>query len=83
MKPRCKTALMTGGMDGIGKEVARGLARSGYAVIVVGRDAEKGEQGQTSQHWPTQRMFVVREDQAAHAARKNKRRITMKSKVQR
>ncbi len=40
---RGKVALVTGGTDGIGKEVARGLARSGYGVIVVGRDAEKGE----------------------------------------
>jgi NAD(P)-dependent dehydrogenase (short-subunit alcohol dehydrogenase family) len=37
-----KTALVTGGADGIGKEVARGLARAGHTVVVVGRDAEKG-----------------------------------------
>jgi NAD(P)-dependent dehydrogenase (short-subunit alcohol dehydrogenase family) len=39
---RCKTALVTGGTDGIGKEVARGLARAGHRLIVVGRDPEKG-----------------------------------------
>ena len=38
-----KTALVTGGTDGIGKEVAHGLATGGHQVIVVGRDREKGE----------------------------------------
>jgi NAD(P)-dependent dehydrogenase (short-subunit alcohol dehydrogenase family) len=37
-----RTALVTGGTDGIGKEVARGLARAGHRVIIIGRDAEKG-----------------------------------------
>src|SRR5882724_6271956 len=35
-------AVVTGGTDGIGKETALGLARGGYRVIVVGRDAVKG-----------------------------------------
>ena len=39
---RLNNALITGGTDGIGKEVARGLARSGHRVGVVGRDAQKG-----------------------------------------
>jgi retinol dehydrogenase-12 len=39
---REKTALVTGGTDGIGKEVARGLARAGHKVFLVGRDAIKG-----------------------------------------
>ncbi|HEY6258143.1 MAG TPA: SDR family NAD(P)-dependent oxidoreductase [Xanthobacteraceae bacterium] len=39
---RSKTALVTGGTDGIGKEVARGLAQRGARLIIVGRDAEKG-----------------------------------------
>jgi len=38
-----KTALVTGGTDGIGKEIAHGLAIAGHQVIVVGRDREKGE----------------------------------------
>src|SRR5262249_388236 len=35
-------ALVTGGTDGIGREIARGLARAGHAVMLVGRDLEKG-----------------------------------------
>jgi NAD(P)-dependent dehydrogenase (short-subunit alcohol dehydrogenase family) len=37
-----KNALVTGGTDGVGKEVASGLARAGHRVILVGRDADKG-----------------------------------------
>jgi len=37
-------ALVTGGTDGIGKEIARRLARSGVQVGVIGRDACKGEE---------------------------------------
>jgi NAD(P)-dependent dehydrogenase (short-subunit alcohol dehydrogenase family) len=37
-----KTALVTGGTDGVGKEIARALARLGARVIIVGRDAGKG-----------------------------------------
>jgi len=41
-KARPKNALVTGGTDGIGREIARGLARAGHSVAVVGRDAQKG-----------------------------------------
>jgi len=37
-----RTALVTGGTDGIGREVARGLARRGVKTIIVGRDLAKG-----------------------------------------
>jgi NAD(P)-dependent dehydrogenase (short-subunit alcohol dehydrogenase family) len=41
-----KTALVTGGTDGVGKEIARGLARRGARLIIVGRDADKGAQAE-------------------------------------
>lgn len=37
-----KNAVVTGGTDGIGKEIARGLALAGHRLILVGRDADKG-----------------------------------------
>src|SRR5215475_6316979 len=37
-----RTAVVTGGTDGIGREVARGLARRGLKTIIVGRDLAKG-----------------------------------------
>src|ERR1700681_1870014 len=41
-----KTALVTGGTDGIGKEIARGLAQQGFHLIIVGRNGEKGAQAE-------------------------------------
>lgn len=37
-----RTALVTGGSDGIGKEIARALAQLGARLIIVGRDPDKG-----------------------------------------
>jgi NAD(P)-dependent dehydrogenase (short-subunit alcohol dehydrogenase family) len=37
------TALITGGTSGIGRAVANKLARLGIHVLVVGRDAARGE----------------------------------------
>jgi NAD(P)-dependent dehydrogenase (short-subunit alcohol dehydrogenase family) len=39
-----RTAVVTAGTGGIGLETALGLARNGYAVTVVGRNAERGAQ---------------------------------------
>ena len=41
--PRCRKSLVSGGTDGIGKEMARGLAARGCELLVVGSDTEKGE----------------------------------------
>lgn len=37
-----RTALITGGTDGIGLHTARGLAAMGTSVIVTGRDSQRG-----------------------------------------
>jgi NAD(P)-dependent dehydrogenase (short-subunit alcohol dehydrogenase family) len=42
-----QNAVVTGGTRGIGMEVAAALSRRGYAVTVVGRDPEHGEQAVT------------------------------------
>jgi len=38
-----KTALVTGGAEGVGLEVARELARNGARVIICAEDVTKGE----------------------------------------
>lgn len=40
---RGKNAIVTGGTDGIGKEVARELARHGFTTIIAADDRTKGE----------------------------------------
>jgi len=44
MATNASTALITGGTSGIGRATARKLAQLGIHVIVVGRNAERGEQ---------------------------------------
>jgi NAD(P)-dependent dehydrogenase (short-subunit alcohol dehydrogenase family) len=44
MTPNALTALITGGTSGIGRAAANKLAQLGIHVIVVGRNAERGEQ---------------------------------------
>ncbi len=43
MATNSSIALITGGTSGIGREVANKLARLGIHVLVVGRNAERGE----------------------------------------
>src|SRR5207237_10315914 len=44
MSANASTARITGGTSGIGRAVAKKLAQLGIHVIVVGRNAERGEQ---------------------------------------
>ena len=43
MATNSSTALITGGTSGIGRAAAKKLAQLGIHVIVVGRNAERGE----------------------------------------
>ena len=44
--PVSRTALVTGGTDGIGKEIARTLASESMRVVVVGSNLEKGRRAE-------------------------------------
>ncbi len=43
MTSNTSTALITGGTSGIGRATAKKLAQLGIHVLVVGRNAERGE----------------------------------------
>lgn len=48
-----KNALVTGGTDGIGKQIAIGLAREGCRVVIVGRNEQKGSRVAAELRWDT------------------------------
>lgn len=48
-----KVALVTGASSGIGRDMARDLAKRGYVLILVARDKEKLEELQTQLHVDT------------------------------
>src|SRR5689334_18376396 len=43
MTSSSKVVLITGATGGIGKEIAIGLARLGWRVVVAGRDHDRGQ----------------------------------------
>ena len=61
--PASKTALITGATDGVGRVVARRLAKDGWRVLVHGRSAERGQS-------------LVQGDREARAARPRSSRPT-------
>jgi NAD(P)-dependent dehydrogenase (short-subunit alcohol dehydrogenase family) len=53
-----RVAVVTGGTDGIGKEVARRLAARNIQVAIVGRDAKKGRSAESELRASTQNPRV-------------------------
>jgi NAD(P)-dependent dehydrogenase (short-subunit alcohol dehydrogenase family) len=54
-----KSALVTGGTDGIGKEIARRLAEQGLHLIIVGRNGEKGARAEHDLRLSTQNPNIL------------------------
>ncbi len=65
-----QTILITGATDGLGREVARELARSGARVLLHGRDAEKAEDSRRAiaEETDNERLEVLVADLASLAA---------------
>jgi short-subunit dehydrogenase len=54
-----KIAVVTGGTDGIGREIARSLAERGIQIGIVGRDAAKGRRAELELRAQTQNPRVA------------------------
>jgi NAD(P)-dependent dehydrogenase (short-subunit alcohol dehydrogenase family) len=53
-----RTALVTGGTDGIGKQIAMQLARQGVRVLIVGRDRSKGTRAEAELRHRAQQQSI-------------------------
>ena len=62
-----RTCLVTGATSGIGLETAKGLAREGARVLIVGRDAARGEAArrEISQQTGNERVELLLADLAS------------------
>ncbi|WP_218188237.1 SDR family NAD(P)-dependent oxidoreductase [Desulfosarcina cetonica] len=64
-----KTALITGGSDGIGLGIAEAFAQQGANLILVGRDAKKLTQREKElSRYGTDNLVVISQDMAARDA---------------
>jgi 2-dehydro-3-deoxy-D-gluconate 5-dehydrogenase len=65
-----RVALVTGGNGGIGLAMAKGLAKAGASLAIIGRDAEKGNAAVSSIGSRQARFFVadVTNEKSAHDA---------------
>jgi NAD(P)-dependent dehydrogenase (short-subunit alcohol dehydrogenase family) len=65
-----RVALVTGATGGIGKEIARGLARMGATVVLAGRDLRHGQAAMTeiAEDAPDAPLHLMRLDVAGQAS---------------
>src|SRR3546814_7820662 len=71
MELRGKLALVTGGSDGIGREIALQLQGAGAGVIVTGRSAEKLRAMRSEEH-TSELQSLMRISYAVFCLKKNK-----------